>query len=234
MKKTQKTSKDDGKAWNKWVFIGIAVMFAVAMVATYLAPLFDTRQTAQIGNTAVIGYTIRDESGYPLISTDQQLVQNELQSGNLVFLTSGMEIPIGAAVSVENNVAVIPIVYPQIEGFAGFALLGFEINSISAGLIGMRSGETRTIGLNYGGNNFTMSLDEEQATGIGINFTETMVGDQVPLGLTTSPNIPTDNSTDEAPALRIGTITQKTEDELVIRYRYGSADITLNGLSSGW
>jgi hypothetical protein len=231
MKQTQqKTSKNDDKAWMKWAYVGVALLVAVAMVGTYLAPMFSNKQTAQIGDTALIGYTIRSEDGNPLATTNQDLLSSEYEKGNFVFLTSGIEIPVGERVSGEN-IAAIPILYPEIAEFSGFGLLGFETNAISEALVGMQAGETRVVSFSYGANDFEINLSEEDASGIGLNFTETAVGDLVPLGFTASPNIPLGNETNETQALRFGEITGKTNDSLVIMYRYGSAEVTLSSIT---
>ena len=231
MKQTQqKTSKNETAPWMKWAYVGIALLIAVAMVGTYLAPMFEKKQTAQIGNTAVIGYTIRGEDGRPLITTNQNLLSSEYEKGNLVLLTNGLEMPVGGQVSAEN-IAVIPVVYPEITGFSGFGLLGFETNAISAGLVGMQAGETRAVGFSYGQNELAMNLTEEEANGIGLNYTEVAVGDLVPLGLTVSPDISLGNETNETPALRFGKVIAKNPGSLVIAHRYGSAEITLNAIT---
>ena len=229
MKQTQqKTQKGDDKAWLKWAYVGIALLIAVAMVGTYLAPIFGSSQKAKVGNTAAIGYTIRGEDGRPIITTDQNLFSSEYQKGNLVLLTRGLTMPVGARVSGEN-VAVLPVEYPP--DFADVGLLGFETNAISEGLVGMRPGETKVIGFSYGENNLEANLSREDADGIGLNFTERKVGDVVALGLTKSPDLPMGNDTSEAPALRFGKVTEKTDDSLVITYRYGSAEVTLNSIT---
>ncbi|NLM30654.1 MAG: hypothetical protein GX216_09595 [Methanomicrobiales archaeon] len=231
MKKTQqKGSKSDDKAWMKWAYVGIALIFAVAMVGSYFSPMFNKGHAIQPGNTALIGYTIRGEDGRPLITTDQGLVEREYRKGNVVLLSGGMEIPAGGVISGEN-IAVLPVMYPDIPGFSGFSLLGFEVNSISRGIVGMRPGEARTISFAYEGNTLEMNVNEEDAEGLGLDFTEWDEGDMVPLGLTTSPDIPVGNDTAETPALRFGKVTTKTSDSMVIAYRYGSADITLNGIT---
>ena len=231
MKQTQqKSSKDESSPWMKWAYVGVALIVAVAMVGTYLSPLFDAPQKAQVGNTALIGYTIRDEDGRPLVTTDQSLAASEYGKGNFVLLSSGMEVPVGAQVSGEN-IAVLPVLYPEIGGFSGFGLLGFGVAAISQGLVGMRTGEMKAVGLTYGSNDLAMNLSEEDANGIGLNFTEIAVGDLVPLGFTTSPDISMNNETNEAPALRLGKVTEKTADSLVITHRYGSVDVTLNGIT---
>ncbi|MCK9297818.1 MAG: hypothetical protein M0P21_02495 [Methanoculleus sp.] len=231
MKKSQqKTPKSDTAPWMKWAYVGIALLVAVAMVGTYLAPMFEKKPTAQVGNTAVIGYTILSEDGRPLITTDQNLLASEYEKGNVVLLTHGLEMAAGGQVS-DENIAVMPIVYPEITGFSGFGLLGFETNAISVGLVGMQAGETKTIDFSYGVNDLEMNLSVEDANGIGLNFTNTKVGDLVPLGLAASPDIPLGNETNETAALRFGEVVDKTDDSLVITHRYGSARVTLSGIT---
>ena len=231
MKKTQqKTSKDDNAPWMKWAYVGIALLVAVAMVGTYLAPMFEKKPAAQVGNMAVIDYTVLAEDGRPLITTDQNLLESEYKKGNVVLLTQRLEMPVGGQVSGEN-IAVIPVVYPEINGFSGFGLLGFETNAISVGLVGMRAGETKTISFSYGENDLAMNLSEEDMAGLGFNLTDWDVGDLIALGLTASPDIPLGNETGEAASLRFGEIVDKTPDSVTVKYRYGSARVTLNGIT---
>jgi len=231
MKKTkQKSSKDEASPWMKWAYVGIALLVAVAMVGTYLAPIFAEKPTAQVGGSAVIGYTILGDDGRPLITTDQNLFESEYKKGNVVLLTQRLEMPVGGQVSGEN-IAPIPVLYPEISGFSGFGLLGFETNAISVGLIGMKQGETKMIDFSYGENSLAMNLSEEDATGIGLNFTESAVGDLVPLGLTASPDIVLGGEKNVSPALRVGKVAAKTPDSITIIHRYGGARVTLDTIT---
>jgi len=64
MKKTQQKNSKDGDAGRmKWAYVAIAVLIAVAMVGTYLAPILEKKPAAQVGDTAVIDYTIFTEDG---------------------------------------------------------------------------------------------------------------------------------------------------------------------------
>ena len=230
MKKTpQKTSKDDTAPWMKWAYVGIAPLVAVAMVGSCFAPMFNKGQAAQAGSTALIGYTIRDEAGRPLITTDQGLLEREYKKGNSnLLLSSGMEIPVGGGIP-GDNIAIMPVVYPRA---AEFGLLSFETNAISEALVGMQPGQMKTVSFSYGENDLEMNLSEEDAEGLGLNFTEWEVGGSpVVLGLTTSPEIPMGNETAATPALRFGKITDKTSDSMVITYRYGSADVMLYSIT---
>jgi len=230
MKKTQqKTSKDDTAPWMKWAYVGIALIVAVAMVGTYLAPMFEKKPTAQVGNAAVIDYTIFSEDGRPLITTDQNLLASEYEKGNgNILLTQRLEMAVGGLVSGEN-IAVLPVVHPP--EVSDFGLLGFETNAISAGLVGMQAGETRTISFSYGGNDFEKNLSEEDIQGLGFNLTDWEAGELILLGLTATPDIPLGNETNETPALRFGEVIGTTSDSVTIKYRYGSARVTLNGIT---
>ena len=231
MKQTQqKTSKNETAPWMKWAYVGIALLIAVAMVGTYLAPMFEKKQTAQIGNTAVIGYTIFSEDGRPLITTDQNLLKSEYEKENLVLLTYGLEMPVGGQVS-DENIAPIPIAYPETNGTVGAGLLGFETNAISAVLVGMQAGETKTINFSYGETGLEMDLNEEEANEIGLNFTEAEVGEPFLREFMISSGITLENETNQTPTLRFWKVTDKTDDSLAVTCRYGSARVTLNGIT---
>ncbi len=231
MTKTQKNgSKKDEKNWYKLVFVGVAVMFAAAMVLTYMTPIFTSARTMQPGDTALIAYTVRDVAGQPILTTDQQLVQSEYEKGRIVILTGGMEIPAGMAVSGEN-VAPVPIYYPQISGFSGFGLLGFETNAVSAGLVGMRPGEVKSVTFDYGENDLMMNFSGEDANEFGIDFANATVGDTFTIGMTATPDLSLEENSTVTAALRIAKVVEKTPDQLVIQYRYGSADIILQQIS---
>jgi len=231
MKKTQQnTSKEDNSPWMKWAYVGIALLVAVAMVGTYLAPMFESKPAAQVGNTAVIGYTIFNEDGRPLITTDQNLLVSEYEKGNFVLLTYGLEMPVGAQVSGEN-IAPIPIAYPETNGTVGAGLLGFETNAISAGLVGMQAGETKTISFAYEENDLEINISEEEANEIDLNFTEAEVGKPFLREFMLASGIHLGNETNQTPTLRFWEVADKTDDSLVVTCRYGSARVTLNGIT---
>lgn len=231
MKQTQqKTPKGDDKAWLKWAYVGVALLVAVAMVGTYLAPIFGSSQKAQAGDVARVGYTIRDGDGRPLVTTDQALLESEYQKGNLVFLTPSLEMLVGGQVPGEN-VAPVPILYPETNGTVGFGLLGFETNTIAAGLVGMQVGETKAIRFAYGSEDLDINLSKEEADEIDLNVTEMGVGDLFLREFMITDGIPVGNETNATPTLRFWEVAGKTDDSLLVTCRYGSAEITLNGIT---
>ena len=207
MKQTQqKSSKDESSPWMKWAYVGVALIVAVAMVGTYLSPLFDTPQKAQAGNTALIGYTIRGEDGRPLVTTNQDLAVSEYEKNNLVFLTGSLEIPVGTLPSESVEIIPIPVVYPT--DAPNFGLMGFELGALSQGLVGMRVGETRAVSLATG------------AADLDIFLREFIISSGVPVG----------EETNQTSALRFWKVVEKTSDSLTVTCRYGSAEVTLNGI----
>ena len=229
MKQTQqKSSKDESSPWMKWAYVGVALIVAVAMVGTYLSPLFDTPQKAQAGNTALIGYTIRGEDGRPLVTTNQDLAVSEYEKNNLVFLTGSLEIPVGTLPSESVEIIPIPVVYPT--DAPNFGLMGFELGALSQGLVGMRVGETRAVSLATGAADLEITLNHEDADEIGLNFTELEPGDIFLREFVISSGVPVGEETNQTSALRFWKVVEKTSDSLTVTCRYGSAEVTLNGI----
>ncbi|MDV2480560.1 hypothetical protein F8E02_00765 [Methanoculleus sp. Wushi-C6] len=230
MKQTQqKSSKDETSPWMKWAYVGVALLVAVAMVGTYLAPLLDAPRNAQVGNTALIGYTIRGEDGRPLVTTNQNLAASEYEKNNLVFLTGNLEIPVGTLSSEGVEIVPIPVVYPT--DAPNFGLMGFELGALSQGLVGMRVGETRTVSLGAGANDLALTLSREDADEIGLNFTEIEVGDVFLREFMVSSGVPVGNQTNQTSALRFWKVSEKTSDSAIVTCRYGNAEVTLNGIT---
>jgi len=236
MKKTRNTqNKKSGTGkpnWNRTIFVIFAVLFAVGMVGGYLLPVFLAPSAAAAGDVVVIEYTIYDEWGRPVLTTSQDLFNTVIESQNMVFLTQPLEMPIGTAID-KASLAAVPV-YPALEGFAGFGILGFELDALSAGLVGIKQGEMQTIEFDYGGNSLQMNLSAEAFAGIvGANFSMMEVGDQIPVGLATEPVIQVDESAQEIQVpIRTATIVYKGEDFLVVRYGYGSIDVVITQLGA--
>jgi len=236
MKKTRNTqNKKSGSGkpnWNRTIFVAFAVLFAVGMIGAYLIPVFNAPKAAAAGDVVAIEYTIYDEWGRPVLTTSQDLFNTVIESQNMVFLTQPLEMPVGTAID-KASLAAVPV-YPALEGYTGFGILGFELDTLSAGLVGIPQGEMQTILFDYGGNNLEMNLSAEAFAGIvGVNFSMMDVGDRIPVGLATQPNIQLDESDQEIQVpVRMATIVYKGEDFLIVRYGYGSIDVVITRLGA--
>lgn len=236
MKKTwNRENKNSGNGkpdWNRIIFVAFAIVFAVGMIGSYLIPVFNAPKAAGVGDVVAIEYTIYDDWGRPVLTTSQDVFNTGIGNKNIVFLTQPIEMSVGYAIE-KDTIAAVPV-YPALEGFAGFALLGFELDALSAGLVGVKQGEMQTIELDYGGNTLQMNFSAEVFAGIvGGDFSMMEVGDQIPVGLTREPVIPVDESDQDTQVpLRTAMITDMGEDHLVVRYGYGSIDVMITRIGA--
>lgn len=236
MKKTwNRENKNSGNGkpdWNRIIFVAFAIVFAVGMIGSYLIPVFNAPKAAAAGDVVAIEYTIYDDWGRPVLTTSQE-VSTAIGNKNIVFLTQPIEMAVGYAIN-KDDITAVPVLYPALEGFAGFALLGFELDALSAGLVGVKQGEMQTIELDYGGNTLQMNLSAEAFAGIvGGNFSMMEVGDQIYVGLIREPVIQVDESDQDTQVpLRTAMIVYKGEDFLVVRYGYGSINVMITRIGA--
>lgn len=219
--------KDDRPGWYKFAFVGLAIIFAVAMVGSYMYPLFTSSQTAEIGNMAVFGYTIYDSGNRPIITTEEDVYMQAAQNNQTVFLTRALEMPVGVAFS-EGNITSVPIVTQQGQGSYTFGLLGYELNAISQSMIGQAPGTIGAIPLRYGGNALAINMSSEEFEGMtGFNFSSVRSGDRIPVGMAAQPTLNPDGTEEVTYPLRVARVTEKGNESLILQYGYGSVEVTL-------
>ncbi len=211
--------------WTKIFVVGFGVFFAVAMIATYMAPLIEGFRTVKANDTAVVGFTLRDAEGKAILTTDQQAYADALRSGVPAFHTQPLVIQAG---KIGNNVVNPVLAYNPSTGWLEYALLGLELDDIARSVVGMRPGETKSVSFTYT-DPLTVDIDAEEFDIIGGNFTTAEVGDWVPMGFTDTPVItaPGEEATPNG-SLRMAKITEKNTENLTIVHRYRSVDIVVN------
>ncbi len=229
--KSGKSSKKSGPGfnWTKVVIVMVCVAFAGIMIVTSLGSSWlVSLKPAKSGDAALIDVTIWDDQGRPVLTTDQRLYTEKSQEGDLVFIAG--QLTLRANTTSDNIIEKIPV-YNYNLGNGYFGLYNPEFNKISAGLVGMREGETKSIALdkNLG---LQWNVTEEEFNSFGGNFSSVHVGDQLALTIMDSPNIGLDENTTPVLPLRIAQVTAKDDQELMISLEYSTADITIQRLSS--
>jgi len=228
--KSRKT--DDKPGWYKFAFVGLAIIFAVAMVGSYMYPLFTSSQTAEIGDMAVFGYTIYDAGDRPIITTDENVYMQAVRNNQAIFLTRPLEMPVGVAFS-EGNITAVPIVTQQEQGSYTFGLLGYELNAISQSMIGQAPGTTGTVPLRYGGNALAINMSSGEFEGMtGYNFSLVRTGDRIPVGMAAQPTLNVDGTEEITYPLRVARVTEKGNGSLILQYGYGSVEVTLREIGA--
>ncbi|NYT17955.1 MAG: hypothetical protein GKC06_08160 [Methanomicrobiales archaeon] len=217
-----------GFSWTKAAMVIGGIGFVVVMIVTSLGSGWLVgMKPAQSGDVAYCDVTLKDDQGRTVFTTSERIFNASLEKGNPAWLAASMAIPVN--VTTDNLVEPVTAYFPG-AGQTPFAFLGPEYNQIAEGLIGMKDGQTRHIPFEQN-TAFQREMTEEEFAGIGGNFTQAQVGDQLIFGFTTAPMIGADDNTTPGYALRTVIVSNKTGETVTVVYGYAAADVTILQLS---
>jgi hypothetical protein len=209
--------------WSKVFVVLLCVVIAFAMVATYLSPVVGSMRTIRPNESVTADITIRDLRGNPLVTTSEQVYSSAPFRGFLLrqpmILTAGNK-----SAEVVNVDA-----YNEGTGWVRFSLLWLEVDEMNDAIIGMRKGESKSVKFAFE-NPLMMNVSAEDFESIGGNFTRAQVGDWFPIGFSAAPVEGTGQP--QAGNVRLANVLEKTNDTLVITYRYDSVDITIRDIGN--
>jgi len=229
--RVKSAGRGEKPGWYRITFVAMAIIFAVAMVGSYMYPLFTAQRTAERGTIATVDYTIYDAADQPVITSDIDLYRQAQQKGEEVLLTPALTMPVGVTV---NETAIIGIpVYGG--GNLTFGLLGFELNDIGRSLTGMSPGATLMVPLDYAGNRLIINVTAAEFEGMtGYNFSGVHTGDRVWLGLTSRPTmgVGDEGGRNTQTPLRIARVVEKGGDFLLLEYGYSTVEVRLSNLQA--
>jgi len=229
--KRDKTPKKETASWKKIAVIGACVIFVVMCIMSFanLDNLFIGTAPAKTGQVATLDFTLKDELGRPLVTSNQYVLNETLKAGGLAMLSAQLNILVNSTAA--QPVTNVPV-YIRDVGQMNYGILAPEMNTISQELTGMKTGDQKNITLPSNLSMSTSLAPDEFTSVSGINISSIKVGDQIPLRLTTqSPADMPDNTT--APDnyfLRIAHVTALGEDGVTLEYNLSSADIRLVSL----
>ncbi|NYT05483.1 MAG: hypothetical protein GKC04_03800 [Methanomicrobiales archaeon] len=229
MKPQGKSKKSDQKP--DFMKAGALIILFVCVVGfTLNMGFFSVFKTAQAGNVASIDFTLRDETGVAVLTSNQQVVREAIEAGEGVLVTPPLQLEVGGTITEE----IMPVDLYITDGsqyypVGSFALLSRELSTMANACEGMRVNDRKRVPFSYD-EEPVWSLTAEQFEKFGGNFSSVQAGEWVPLGFSTTPIIPVDNTTPEVP-IRMTKVVDKTADEILIRYGYTSVDIVLNELA---
>ena len=230
--KKEKEKKKERFPWQKILIIAFAVVLSMMFILNYLmtAGTLLYFRGVRVNDSVTIGFTLRDANGQPVLTTDQNLYQTALARGYLVFITSPLTVRAGyignppyTGVQAENYY--VSRSTDQVK----FGLLGQELDELDAAVLGMKTGDTKTIHFTFS-DPLTLSMTKQEFTSMGGNFTNAELGDLIPIGISQAPmveGLDAYNSTPTNAVLRIAIVVNKTSGGLEVEHRYPSADITV-------
>jgi len=218
-KKSAKKKQD----WNKSLTQAFIVFILIACVAGFSLTMgfFDIFKTAKDGNGIVVSYTIRDDTGIPVLSSDQAVIEKEGVAG-------GVSQPLQMVIGSNYTDFIVPInVYMYPVGSTSYALFEPEMTAIAEGAIGLGEKGTKTVLFPFG-KTMVREMTAEQYNLIDGNYSQAAVGMWIPLGFAPQPEVVLGNETaPETITTRMAKIVGKGNDTLTVQYGYASADITI-------
>jgi hypothetical protein len=220
----EKKQKQETKNWVKALVVIACVLFVVLMVVSAMGSGWLSFFTViRPGDTVTIDYTIRDGNGAPLVTTDQQVFRTIAGSGAGIFFSKQLVIQANRS----SNKEVIPIqVYSAESGWSkNFALFGGEFDAIASNIIGMKENEQKSISIPFR-DSMTQTWSAAQLKSNGVNLTEIHIGDQIAMGVSDNPELEK-NTTASSYSVRIGEVTKKSADGVVISFGYPTIDVRI-------
>ncbi|HUK38032.1 MAG TPA: hypothetical protein VLV30_02830 [Methanomicrobiales archaeon] len=225
----KKEKKRDIFPWKKVFVIAVGVLFVAMMVLSAMGSSWlSSFRTVMVNDTVTIDYTLRDSSGQPVLTTDQSLYQAAVTRGYLTFLTTPLTVQAGHIGSPAYTGVKADNYYTSRQGEQiQFGLLGLEIDEFDTAVLGMKTGESKTIRFGFA-DPLTINMSENEFTAMGGNFSAVSTGDLIPIGFSETPVLGGDvNATPTNAVWRIATVVNKTDSEIVVDHRYPTADITV-------
>lgn len=210
--------------WTRILAIVFGVIFAFMFVGTYILSILGYTifsPPVKPGDTVVIGLTIRDASGRPVLTTDQKEYSRALTAGERIFFTQSLQLTANETYS-EKIVGIDAYTPPR---WTKFGLLRSELELISRGVVGMKEGETRSIDLATAAPpEEYLSADEFELL-VG-NFSSIEAGEQiimVPLSYLGEMDL----NTSASYYYRVMEISGKDDGGVRMSHAYTTAEITL-------
>jgi len=221
MAKQKSANKNDD--WTKTltrVFV-VFILISCVLGFTLTMGFFSIFKTATDGSGILVSYTIRDDSGMPVLSSDQSIIEKE-------GVVAGVSQPMQMFIGQNYSDFIVPMdVYMYPSGVVSYALFEPELTTIADGAKGMHEGEAKTVPFPFG-ETMIRDMTAEQYTLIGGNYSEASIGMWIPLGFAPQPEVVIDNeASPETVATRMAKIIAKDNDTLTVQYGYASADIVV-------
>jgi hypothetical protein len=112
-----------------------------------------------------------------------------------------------------------------------FGILGQELDDLDVAVLGMKTGEKKTVPFSF--TVPTIIFTDDELTTMGGNFTALQVGDLLPLGFSDAPMVSGLEGLESDPengAMRLGTVINKTGTYVEVDHQYPTASISVRSI----
>lgn len=224
----EKKQKEELKKRVYQVFIiGACVLFVVLMILSGMGSHWLTMFTVvKPGDTVVIDYTMYDAAGNPVMTSSQQAYTHAAEKGRDIIISRQLSMTAGRNLTS----TIFPVmIYTSTGGWTTqYALFSTEYDAINRQLVGMRTGEQKRIAIP------NSSIEQEwsaaQLANNSVDINDIKTGDFFALGVSNDPyGMTSNNSTTYT---RMGEITRKTNESVVVDLGYPAVDISVVSINA--
>lgn len=224
----EKKQKEDLKKKVYQVFIiGACVLFVVLMILSGMGSNWLTMFTViKPGDTVVLDYTMYDAAGNPVMTSSQQAYTRAAEKGRDIVISRQLSITAGRNLTS----SIYPVmIYTSTGGWTTqYALFSTEYDAINGQLVGMRTGDQKRIVIP------NSSIEQEwsaaQLANNSVDIGTLNLGDFFALGVSSDPYGMTSNNT--TTYSRIGEITRKTNESVVVDLGYPTVEISVVSINA--
>ena len=225
----KKQSEKFKKTAYKILAVVAGVLFVVLMVVSSMGSgWISGLAVVKPGDVVVIDYTVRDERGNPLLTSNQQVYTQSAAAGN--WLLGSKQLTVTADQALTRPLFPVQVITPDRQEWRQFAILASEYNTISSGIVGMKVNEQKKINLGTI-SPITDFLTNDQMKKMKLNLTNVGVGESIVLPISENPNREIPNSS-AAEYLRIMQVTDKSSEGATLSYNLPSVDVSIVSINN--
>jgi hypothetical protein len=208
------------------LIVGVCVLFVILMILSGMSSHWLTIFTVvKPGDKVVVDYTFNDASGNPLLTTNQQTYTQVASKGKNIIYARQLSMVAGQNLS--RSIYPVPI-YTSDGGWTQqFAIFGTEYNAIGATIMSMKTGEQKRVLIP---NSSIVQQWSKAQIGQKISIDSLNIGDVLTMGVSDNPQEMMSNSSATV-YTRIGVITGKTNDTILVDSGYPSVDISISAIN---
>jgi FKBP-type peptidyl-prolyl cis-trans isomerase 2 len=207
--------------------VGACVLFVVLMILSGMGSHWLTMFTViKPGDTVVVDYTLNDINGNPVLTSNQQSYKNAATKGRNILYSRQLSIITGKNLTK----SIYPVsIYTSSSGWSQeYALFSIEYDAINQALVGLKTGDQKRI--RVPNSSMTQVWSATQLTNNGMNIGDVNIGDFLSMGVSDEPELMASNTT--MTYTRIGQVTSKTNDRVIVDFGYPSADISIVSINA--
>jgi hypothetical protein len=218
----KKKKEETMKTAKKVLIVGACVLFVVLMVLSGTGSHWLTMFTSvKPGDSVVVDYTIFDAAGQPIVTSEKATYDTVVAKNRQIF--GSKQLTIISNQTIEKPIYSVPVYPSNGASVKQLAIFSSEYNAITSAIIGMKVNEQKRIPI---ASKISMTQDwsVEQLAQSKINLTDISVGDNFFMGVSDNPEGVANNTT-ATTFLRIGEVSNKSPDGVVVDFSYPSIDV---------